>query len=127
MPGPTPLDDFMFDLNGYLLLRNALDGAELAALNAAFDRFPTLARGEWYGNAQRRDYTTDSGLELHHVLDCGDPAFDVLIDHPSWIDHARRYAGEQGTYVEGVAIDVQDKRRNGYGGGGGGNGRTMRR
>jgi hypothetical protein len=28
---------------------------------------------------------------------------------------------------EGVAVDVQDKRRNGYGGGGNGNGRAMRR
>ena len=76
-----------------------------SALNDAYDRFPSLGHGEWYGNAQRRDYTADTGFELHNLLDCGDPSFDVLIDHPSWIDHARRYAGESGTYVQGVTID----------------------
>ncbi len=55
----------------------------------------------------RNDATTpvDTGFELHNVLDCGDPTFDLLIDHPSWVDHARRYAGEAGTYVQGITID----------------------
>lgn len=105
MAPPTPLDDYEFDLRGFLVVRGALDAAELDALNRAVDRFPDLGHGEWYGNAQRRDYTADSGFELHNLLDCGDPAFDVLIDHPAWVDHARRYAGEQGTYVEGITID----------------------
>jgi hypothetical protein len=99
------LDDFEFDLRGFLVVRGALAPAEVDALNHAYDRFPELANGEWYGNAQRRDYTLDTGFELHNLLDCGDPTFDSLIDHPSWVDHARRYAGEAGTYVEGITID----------------------
>ncbi|HSP29683.1 MAG TPA: hypothetical protein VLN74_14110, partial [Ilumatobacteraceae bacterium] len=102
---PSTLDDYEFDLRGFLVIASALSNGELAALNAAYDRFPPLDHGEWYGAAQRRDYTADTGFELHNVFDCGDPAFDVLIDHPAWIDHARRYAGESGTYVEGVTID----------------------
>lgn len=102
---PSALDDFEFDLRGYLVLRGALAPGEVAALNAAFDAFPTLRAGEWMGNAQRRDYTADTGFELHNLLDCGDPTFDLLIDHPSWLGHARHYAGEEGTYVEGVTID----------------------
>lgn len=102
---PSALEDYEFDLRGFLVIRGALASAEVAALNAAYDRFPALANGEWYGNAQRRDYTADTGFELHNVLDCGDPAFDVLIDHPSWIAHARRYAGEEGTYVQGIMVD----------------------
>lgn len=105
MPRPTALEDYEFDLRGYLLLREALTPDQVRSLNEAYDRFPPLERGEWYGNAQRRDYTADTGLELHNVLDCGDPAFDVLIDHPSWIDHVRHYAGEEGTFIEGVTID----------------------
>ena len=89
MPGPTPLDDYLFDLRGYLLLDGALSHEEVESLNAAYERFPELERGAWYGNAQRRDYTPETGLELHNVLDCGDSAFEVLIDHPSWIDHVR--------------------------------------
>jgi hypothetical protein len=102
---PTVLDDYEFDLRGFLVLRDALRPGELDGLNAAIDRFPALDNGEWYGNAQRRDYTADTGFELHNLLDCGDPTFDALIDHPSWIGLARHYAGEEGTYVEGVMID----------------------
>jgi len=102
---PTPLDDYEFDLRGFLVIPSALSGEELGALNQAYDGFPALGHGDWVGNAQRRDYTADTGFELHNLLDCGNQAFDVLIDHPSWIDHARRYAGESGTYVEGVTID----------------------
>ena len=105
MAPPTMLDDYEFDLRGFLVVRGALTPAELDALDRAYDRFPDLANGEWYGNAQRRDYTAETGFELHNLLDCGDPTFDSLIDHPSWVDHARRYAGEAGTYVEGITID----------------------
>ncbi len=110
---PHPFDDYAFDLQGFLVLRAALNAEEIQSLNDAFDRFPELAHGDWYGNAQRRDYTSDTGFELHNVLDCGDPAFDVLIDHPSWVSHVARYAGEHDTYVEGVMIDESIASRRG--------------
>ena len=34
---PTALDDFLFDLNGYLILKNAVGPELLAELNAAFN------------------------------------------------------------------------------------------
>lgn len=105
MPAPTSFEDYEFDLRGYLVLRSALNLDEVRQLNEAYDRIPTLSNGEWIGNAQRRDYTKDTGFELHNVLDCGDRSFEFLIDNPSWIDHVRHYAGEEGTYVEGVSID----------------------
>jgi hypothetical protein len=105
MPIPTALEDYEFDLRGFLVLRGALSPNEVGLLNEAYDRFPALSTGEWMGNSQRRDYTKDTGFELHNLLDCGDSAFDFLIDHPSWIGHARHYAGEEGTYVEGLSID----------------------
>ena len=82
---PSALDDFLFDLRGYLVLKNAVDADLLADLNAAFDNFPPLAQGEWWGNAQRRDYTGDTGFELHNCVEAGEP-FEKLIDHPSWIE-----------------------------------------
>lgn len=85
---PTPLDDYEFDLCGFLVIPSALSGRELGALNQAYDGFPTLGHSDWVGNAQRRACTADTGFELHNLLDCGDPAFDVLIDHPSWIGRA---------------------------------------
>ncbi len=102
---PSPLDDFLFDLNGYLILQDAIAPELLARLNAEFDAFPAdLEMGAWYRGAQRRDYTPDTGLELHQAVELGAP-FEELIDHPSWIDHLRHYCGEEKSYVEGLFID----------------------
>jgi hypothetical protein len=103
--GPTPLDEFLFDLSGFLVLEDAVDEPLLQALDAEFDAFPRdLERGGWYRGGQRRDYTPDTGFELHQVVAAGE-AFENLIDHPSWIGHVRRFAGEEGSYVEGITID----------------------
>ena len=98
------LSDFLFDLRGYLILEKAIDAKLLADLNAAFDSFPELKFGEWWGNAQRLDNHGHAGLELQNIVEAGKP-FEALIDHPSWINRLRRYCGEQGTYVEGLFID----------------------
>lgn len=101
---PTALDDFLFDLRGYLVIENAVEPALLAELNSAIDHFPPLGIGEWWGNAQRRDYTASTGFELHNCVEAGAP-FEQLIDHPSWINYLRRYCGEEQSYVEGLFID----------------------
>src|SRR5438128_2280583 len=96
---PSPVDDFFFDLNGFLVLKNAVDSDLLARLNKAFDNFPKLDVGQWWGNAHRRDYTSDTGFELHNCVEVGQP-FEELIDHPSWINHVKHYCGEEGSYVD---------------------------
>jgi ectoine hydroxylase-related dioxygenase (phytanoyl-CoA dioxygenase family) len=101
---PTPLDDFMFDLRGYLVLEGAAEPELLDALNRAIDGFPPLEYGEWWGNTQRRDYTGSTGFELHNCVEAGEP-FERLIDHPSWINYLRHYCGEEQSYVEGLFID----------------------
>jgi ectoine hydroxylase-related dioxygenase (phytanoyl-CoA dioxygenase family) len=101
---PTPLDDFLFDLRGYLILENAVEPPLLDELNRAIDAFPPLDYGQWWGNAQRRDYTGSTGFELHNCVEAGAP-FEHLIDHPSWIEYMRHYCGEEQSYVEGLFID----------------------
>lgn len=101
---PSALDDFMFDLNGFLILKKAAGPELVARLNAAFDAFPPLEFGQWWRNAQRRDYNQHTGYELHNVVEAGEP-FEELIDHPGWINYVRRYAGEQESYVSGLFID----------------------
>lgn len=105
MSKPTAYDDFLFDLRGYLILKNAIAPDLLERLNAEFDQFPRdLPLGEWYQGAQRRDYDPATGIELHHAIEIGGP-FEELIDHPSWIDYARHYCGEEDSYLEGLFID----------------------
>ncbi|MCG5220482.1 phytanoyl-CoA dioxygenase family protein [Streptosporangium soli] len=101
----SELDDFMFDLNGYLILKDAVDEDLLRRLNAEFDAFPRdLGRGDWYRGGQRRDYTPETGFELHQAVTAGRP-FEELIDHPAWFDLVRHFAGEEGSYLPGVYID----------------------
>lgn len=101
---PSELDDFLFDLNGYLVLKNAVDSDLVNRLNDAIDNLPDVKYGEWIGHSQRRDYTKDTGLEMHQAIELGEP-FEELIDHPSWIRYVHRYCGEAGSYVDGLFID----------------------
>lgn len=101
---PTALDDFLFDLRGYLVLEQAVEPALIDGLNAAFDTFPQLEYSEWWGNAQRRDYNGATGFELHNCVEVGVP-FEQLIDHPGYINYLRRYCGEAESYIKGLFID----------------------
>jgi ectoine hydroxylase-related dioxygenase (phytanoyl-CoA dioxygenase family) len=98
------LDDYLFDLNGYLIIQNAIDAQLLADLNAAFDAFPELEFKEWWGEVQRLDNNARAGVELQNIVAGGKP-FETLIDHPSWIDKMRRYCGEHQTWIPGLFID----------------------
>jgi len=111
---PTALDDFLFDLRGYLVLKGAAEPELVDALNAAIDGFPELEYGEWWGNTQRRDYNGATGFELHNCVEAGEP-FERMIDNPGWIEHLRRYCGEQDSYVQGLFIDecIASVRRSG--------------
>ena len=41
--------DFLFDLNGFVKLRQALSASEVASLNDALTAFPPTEPGEWHG------------------------------------------------------------------------------
>jgi ectoine hydroxylase-related dioxygenase (phytanoyl-CoA dioxygenase family) len=99
------LQDYLFDLNGYCVLKNAVDASHIADLNAVLDKVPQdLPYQGWWGNVQRLDNNQHTGMELQNIVEGGEP-FERLIDHPAWIDRLRRYCGEKGTYVEGLFID----------------------
>lgn len=103
---PSDLDDYLFDLRGYLILREAIDPDLLGRLDRAFDEFPQdLEPWGWWGNVQRSDDGDHAkGYELQNIVEAGGP-FEELIDHPSWIGYVHRYAGEVDSYVEGLFID----------------------
>jgi hypothetical protein len=98
------IDDYLFDLRGYLILKQAVAPDLLADLNRAVDSFPDIGFGDWWGNVQRLDNNGRAGMEMQNIVEGGKP-FETLIDHPAWIDRLRRYCGEDGTYVQGLFID----------------------
>lgn len=98
------LDDYLFDLRGFLVLKGALNQDEVSDLNAALDAFPSLEWGQWHGNVQRFDNNGAAGIELQNIVE-GGPAFEHLIDHPSWISLLRHYCGDEESYTQGLFID----------------------
>jgi hypothetical protein len=93
----TDRDKYFFDLNGFLVLRQALSGAEVRELNAGLDAIPALKPGEWYGGVQAHSYGTKDGLNYQQIYEAGEP-FERLIDHPSWVEHAKTFLGGQNTH-----------------------------
>ncbi|MGW0230918.1 phytanoyl-CoA dioxygenase family protein [Actinopolymorpha singaporensis] len=84
--------DYLFDVNGYRVLRGALSGDQLQAINAWVDaQDPSALRpGEWIGDVEVHTYGAEDGVNFQNIIE-GGPVFEELIDHPSWIDEVRRY------------------------------------
>ena len=98
------LQDYLFDLRGYLILKNAVDPDLVSRLNKRLDTFLDLDYLNWRGNVQRFDNNGVAGMELQNIVEGGEQ-FEELINHPAWIDRVHRYCGEAGSYVDGLYID----------------------
>ena len=72
---PSRLNDFFFDLRGFLVLQQAVEAELIDALNRTIDALPPLEFGQWYGNAQRLDYIASGGFELHNCVEAGEPFY----------------------------------------------------
>lgn len=92
---PTALDDYLFDLRGYVVVEDALSDDAVAAMNDAVDEILPLEPGEWRGGVQRREETGVIGdsIQLQQIYEL--EPFERLIDHPSWIEYVKRFVGNQ--------------------------------
>ena len=64
----TPEEKFVFDLQGYIVIKNVLTDAELAELNEVADsKFP---------------YADPDSVRREDIISTWSPAFTKLIDHP---------------------------------------------
>ena len=88
----SDLETFLFDLNGFVIVRGALSKDELAATNASMDRLQTLRKGEWSGHVIGHDYGGREGLNLQQIYE-GGPVWERLIDHPAYIEKVRHFVG----------------------------------
>ena len=82
----TDMERYLFDLNGFLVLKGALSTAEVADCNAILDDLQDCGPGEWRGHVHGHNFTgSHEGLNLQQIYEAGEP-FERLIDHPSWIE-----------------------------------------
>jgi Phytanoyl-CoA dioxygenase (PhyH) len=95
---PTELDEYLFDLQGFVLIRGALSAAEVAEGNRLIDTIPrSVPRGGWHGWVQREDHPEHRGISYQQVYEMGG-VFERMIDHPSHINYVMRFVDGQHTF-----------------------------
>ena len=94
---PSPVENYLFDLQGFLVLRSALSAEEVAACNSAVDAIPRdLPRLGWHGHVQREDHPEHRGISYQQIYEL--EPFSKLIDHPNYINYVARFVGGQDTF-----------------------------
>ena len=94
---PTELEKYLFDLNGYIKIKNAISKKELDACNKIINNLKSLKNGEWNGYVHGHNYGGKEGLNLQQIYEAGKP-FEKLIDHSSWINHMLEFVGGKSTF-----------------------------
>jgi len=90
---PGDLDEYLFDLQGFLVLRNVLSKAEVGACNACVDLIPrSVPRNGWFGRVHRENHPEHRGISYQQIYEAGAP-FERLIDHPGYINYVSRFIG----------------------------------
>lgn len=87
----TDMEEYLFDLNGFLVLRGALSPAEIDACNATYDELETTHACA-AGPVHVRDGGGPEGLMLQQLYE-GGPVWEGLIDHPSWFEKVVHFIG----------------------------------
>jgi len=102
----TPEERYLFDLNGFLMIRGALNNELLSLINRTIDEIETLSDEEADARGAPRSYSSNDlyaqvgepshdQLRDYHapVLSYGSP-FEELIDCPTTIGHIDEMIGE---------------------------------
>ena len=89
--------DYLFDLQGYLVLERAICDEDLAELNTWVDAHRDYVKNpkvseenRWIGHVETHSYGPEDGVNFQNIVE-GGAIFERLIDHPGWIDLARKY------------------------------------
>ena len=78
---PTNLQEYLFDLNGYLHLKNAIARTHINQLNTLLDTYLDLEPGAWRAWVHRHPGRGETRHQ-HNLFEIGEP-FERLIDHPA--------------------------------------------
>ena len=105
--------DYLFDLNGYRIIQNALTPDQLARVNAFVDAHPieSVNPGDWVGDVECHTYGSKDGLNFQNIIEGGD-VFEELIDNPTWLPQVRRYI-ENGAHKLAIEENFLNVRRSG--------------
>lgn len=106
------VQDYLFDLQGYLVLENAISAADLDEMNQWIDDHEAYVeapwatnanpreRSRWIGNVETHTYNEENGVNFQNIIE-GGPVFERLIDYPAWIGLVKKYIH---SVVNGLSI-----------------------
>ena len=97
MQQPSELEKYLFDLKGFIVIKNALSNKEVKDCNQIIDKIKKTTSNEWNGNVHSKGNIDQHGVELQQIYEAGKP-FEKLIDHSSWINHMKHFVGGKGTF-----------------------------
>ena len=94
------IEKYLFDLNGYIILKKAIGQDDLAEMNQWVDdhwehvegarRSNEEGSGAWIGNVETHTYSDADGCNFQNIIE-GGAVFRRLINYPAWIEHCRRW------------------------------------
>ena len=102
------LIDYLFDLNGYIVIKGGIARKDLDEMNRWVDdhwryvegrRRQGDAPGEWIGHVETHTYSDADGCNFQNIVE-GGAVFRRLIDYPAWIGRCRRWINP----VNGISI-----------------------
>ncbi len=112
VPSPTAWDDYRFDLQGFLVLKDVVSPDLIAEINETVDHWVALheAGHKWIGHVRGSDPDPVKGpdIKFANILE-GGPAFEALIDNPNWIEYVKRYVDNDGLYIWSNHLSVTRK------------------
>jgi len=98
----SDMERYLFDLNGFIILRGALSKEEIADCNSVLDDMQSSESGQWHGRVHGLNETgAHGGLNLQQIYE-GGPAFEHLVDHPSWIEKVTNFIGTDEQNFDGL-------------------------
>ena len=101
-PVPDKWDDYRFDLEGFLILENAVQPELIGEINQTIENWLALsdAGEEWLGNvhAVRNENSASHSVSFRNAIE-GGACFEALIDNPNWIEYVKRYVDNHGLHI----------------------------
>ena len=109
---PTEWEDYLFDLQGFLVLKNVVSPELIAEINETVDHWVRLheAGHKWIGHVRCSDPEPVKGpdIKFANIIE-GGPAFEALIDNPNWLEYVKRYVDNDGLYIWANHLSVSRK------------------
>lgn len=121
-PDTDPYEiDYLFELNGFVILKGAVSKPDLKEMNAWADahwdyvtnpgqRFGPSANGQWIGNIETHTYSGEDGCNFQNIIEGAD-VFRRMIDHPAWIGHIRKWVNDaaNGVSLHETLLNIRGK------------------